>query len=97
MITATQLLSVLDGAEALKAADLASADVLKVRGDERLTEIARRMLERGEAHAFVEGGDGRHPVGVVSTLDIARVLGGGRPQALRRRHPSADIAEPPAG
>jgi CBS domain-containing protein len=61
----------------LTAGDVATGEVLLARPDERLSDVAERMLEHGTSHAVVvEPGTGR-PVGVLSTLDIAGILGWG--------------------
>ena len=59
------------------AGEVATGEVLLARPDERLPDVAARMVEHGTSHAVVvEPGTGR-PVGVLSTLDIAGILGWG--------------------
>ena len=59
------------------ARDAATGEVLLARPDEPLSDVAARMVEHGTSHAVVvESGTGR-PVGVLSTLDIAGILGWG--------------------
>jgi CBS domain-containing protein len=59
------------------AADAATGEVLLARPEEPLSDVAARMVERGTSHAVVvESGTGR-PVGVLSTLDIAGIIGWG--------------------
>ena len=45
--------------------------------DERLPDVAQRMLEHGTSHAVVVEPRTGRPVGVLSTLDIAGILGWG--------------------
>jgi CBS domain-containing protein len=56
----------------LDAGNLAELDVATVTPDDPLDHAARTMAGRGVAHLVVEV-DGR-PVGVISTLDIARAV-----------------------
>jgi CBS domain-containing protein len=57
------------------AGDVATGEVLLAQPDERLPDVAQRMLEHGTSHpVVVEPRTGR-PVGVLSTLDIAGILG----------------------
>ena len=59
------------------AGEVATGEVLLARPDERLPDVAARMVAHGTSHAVVvEPGTGR-PVGVLSTLDIAGILGWG--------------------
>ncbi|MGZ8476225.1 MAG: CBS domain-containing protein [Candidatus Limnocylindria bacterium] len=59
------------------AGDAATGEVLLAHPDEPLPDVAQRMLEHGTSHAVViEPRTGR-PVGVLSTLDIAGILGWG--------------------
>jgi CBS domain-containing protein len=56
------------------AGGVATRDVATVKPDDSLRDAARAMLARGSSHAIVVGDSG-HPIGVVSTLDIADVIG----------------------
>ena len=59
------------------AGEVATGEVLLANPDERLPDVAARMVEQGTSHAVVvESGTGR-PVGVLSTLDVAGILGWG--------------------
>jgi CBS domain-containing protein len=59
------------------AGEVATGQVLLANPDERLPDVAARMVEQGTSHAVVvESGTGR-PVGVLSTLDVAGILGWG--------------------
>jgi len=60
------------------AEDVALGGVLLVRPDDRLTEVAERMLDQHTSHAIVVEPRTDRPVGVLSTLDIAGILGWGR-------------------
>jgi CBS domain-containing protein len=59
------------------AGDVATGEVLLAGPDERLPDVAQRMLEHGTSHAVVVEPRTGRPVGVLSTLDIAGILGWG--------------------
>ncbi|MEO8688552.1 MAG: CBS domain-containing protein [Solirubrobacteraceae bacterium] len=59
------------------AGDVATGEVLLAQPDESLPEVAERMLEHGTSHAVVVEPRTGRPVGVLSTLDIAGILGWG--------------------
>jgi CBS domain-containing protein len=59
------------------AGDVATGEVLLTQPDERLPDVAQRMLEHGTSHAVVVEPRTGRPVGVLSTLDIAGILGWG--------------------
>jgi CBS domain-containing protein len=59
------------------AGDVATGEVLIAHPDERLPDVAQRMLEHGTSHAVVVEPRTGRPVGVLSTLDIAGILGWG--------------------
>jgi CBS domain-containing protein len=54
------------------AASLAATEVVTVVPATPLTEAARMMAEHGTGHLVVMDPGTAHPIGVVSTLDIAR-------------------------
>jgi CBS domain-containing protein len=58
--------------------DVAIGGVLLVHPDDRLTDVAERMLDQRTSHAVVVEPRTDRPVGVLSTLDIAGILGWGR-------------------
>jgi len=58
--------------------DVALGGVLLVHPDDRLTDVAERMLDQHTSHAVVVEPRTDRPVGVLSTLDIAGILGWGR-------------------
>jgi len=64
--------------EARTANDVALGGVLLVHPEDRLTEVAERMLDQHTSHAIVVEPRTDRPVGVLSTLDIAGILGWGR-------------------
>ena len=59
------------------AGDVATGEVLLARPDDRLPDVAERMLEHDTSHAVVVEPRTGRPVGVLSTLDIAGILGWG--------------------
>lgn len=54
-----------------QAAAATEQGVLVLAADERLSEAARRFVQRGVSHAVVVDPATAHPVGVLSTLDVA--------------------------
>jgi CBS domain-containing protein len=60
------------------AEDIASGEVLLVHPDDRIDDVAARMLDQHTSHAVVVEPRTDRPVGVLSTLDIAGILGWGR-------------------
>ena len=64
------------GLDGVTAAELAGTEAVTITPETSLEEAARVMVEHGITHLVVA--DGRHPVGVLSTLDIAGVLAWGR-------------------
>ena len=59
------------------AADLAQKQVVTVETTGALRDAAELMLTKGTSHAVVVNPETRYPVGILSTLDIARVLAWG--------------------
>jgi CBS domain-containing protein len=59
------------------AGEVATGEVLLAHPDESLPDVAQRMLEHGTSHAVVVEPRTGRPVGVLSTLDIAGILGWG--------------------
>jgi CBS domain-containing protein len=59
------------------AGDVATGEVLLAHPDEPLPDVAQRMLEHDTSHAVVVEPRTGRPVGVLSTLDIAGILGWG--------------------
>lgn len=50
--------------------------VLILSADERLGDAARKFVDRGVSHAVVVDPDTAHPVGILSTLDVAAAYAG---------------------
>ena len=59
------------------AGEVATGEVLLAHPDDRLADVAQRMLEHATSHAVVVEPRTGRPVGVLSTLDIAGILGWG--------------------
>lgn len=59
------------------AGDVAKGEILLAQPDDRVADIAHRMIEMGTSHAVVVEPRTGRPVGVLSTLDIAGILGWG--------------------
>lgn len=62
----------------LTAEEAASGAVLEAHPDDRLADVAARMLAQGASHVLVIEPDTDRPIGVTSTLDIARIVAWGR-------------------
>ena len=60
------------------AGNVVSGGVLLVRPDDRLTDVAERLLDQGTSHAVVVEPRTDGPVGALSTLTVAGILGWGR-------------------
>jgi predicted transcriptional regulator len=60
------------------AGSVASGGVLLVHPDDRRTDVAERMLEQGTSEADVVEPRTDRPVGALSTLNVAGILGWGR-------------------
>ena len=59
------------------AGEVATGEVLLAQPDEDLPDVAERMIEHGTSHAVVVEPRTGRAVGVLSTLDIAGILGWG--------------------
>jgi CBS domain-containing protein len=59
-----------------KAGQAAGSPAVMIGADAPLGRAAQLMREYGIAHLVVVDGDARTPLGVISTLDIARVIAG---------------------
>ena len=77
VITDQDILRSADSIAGRTASDVATGEVLLADPDERLPDVAQRMLEHGTSHAVVVEPRTGRPVGVLSTLDIAGILGWG--------------------
>ena len=78
LVTDVDLLRHAAQVDELTAADAAGTPVLQAQADERLAAVAVRMARHEITHVLVVDPAGGRPVGVLSTLDIARVLAWGR-------------------
>ena len=58
------------------ASDVATTELIAVMPDDTLEMAARLMVEHGTAHLIVASPQTGLPVGIVSTLDLARVAAG---------------------
>ena len=72
--------------DTLTAGQTAVTPLVTVRTDRPLSDAAELMAQHGIAHLAVVEPDTRRPVGVVSTLDIARAIAADR--GARETHPS---------
>ena len=78
VVTDRDLLRAADRFDELTAGEIAKETILESRAGEPLTEAARRMADHDATHAVVVDDRSGRPVGVLSTLDIAGILGWGR-------------------
>lgn len=78
VVNDTDLLRHASRVDELTAGEIASRDVVEGFTDEALGELAARMTRRAVTHALVLDRATGRPVGIVSTLDLARVLAWGR-------------------
>jgi CBS domain-containing protein len=61
-------------ADRLKVGEVAGTEPLTVAGDEKLIRAAQLMAEHGVSHLVVVAGETGHPVGILSSLDLAEAL-----------------------
>lgn len=59
----------------LAARDIAGTEAVSVRTDESLDRAAQLLAEHGVTHLIVRD-RGRMPIGILSTLDVARAISG---------------------
>ena len=78
VVTDRDVLRYADRVEELTAGEAATATLLEVRPDDRVADVAERMLEHGATHVLVVEPDTDRPIGVASTLDIAWIVAWGR-------------------
>ena len=69
------LRALLDGPARRTAGEIARRDVLGVRPDDSLLHAAGLMMQRDVAHLVVLSPGTERPVGIVSSLDLARAAG----------------------
>ena len=60
----------------ITAAEIAATEPVRVKATDSLEQASRQMVEHQVAHVLVAQGDPAHPIGVLSTLDLARALAG---------------------
>lgn len=78
VVTALDLVSgYLDRGEELCAADVAASEPVRVSTDDTLQRAAQLMVEHAVDHLIVADAHDGHPVGVLSTLDVAGVFAWG--------------------
>ena len=58
------------------AAEIAVTEPVEVKATDSLEQASRQMVERQVTHVLVAHGDRSQPIGVLSTLDLARALAG---------------------
>lgn len=58
----------------LRAGGVAAADVVTIGADESLDDAVRLMLDLGTTHLVVVSPNDQRPIGVLSSLDVARSL-----------------------
>ena len=78
VVTGQDVLRCAGRVEELTAEEAASSALLEVHPDDRLADVAARMLEHGATHVLVVEPDTDRPIGVTSTLDIAWIVAWGR-------------------
>jgi CBS domain-containing protein len=78
VVTDMDLLRAAPRIEELTAREAATGEVLETHPDEPLSEAAERMARHALSHMLVVDPRTGRPVGVLSTLDIAGILGWGR-------------------
>lgn len=78
IVTDRDVLRHAERADELTAGEVASTDVLQVTPSNALIDVVQRMVEHKVTHAVVVDSRTRRPVGIVSTLDIAGIVGWGR-------------------
>ena len=79
VVSDTDLLQHAKCVDELTAGDVASRDVVEVFPEDRVESAARRMARHAVTHALVLDRPTGFPIGLLSALDVARVLapGGG--------------------
>lgn len=77
LISGLDLVGAADGFENRVARDIAATEPVRVSTDDRLEQAAQLMVDHQVEHLIVVGARDGRPVGVLSTLDIAGVMGWG--------------------
>lgn len=81
VVTDADVLAVAAEADHRMAGSCATGELVTVSPGEPLARAAELMLEHGVSHLMVFDRGLDLPLGVISTLDVARVVGGGPPRA----------------
>jgi CBS domain-containing protein len=79
-----------------RASDIAREPVATVDADAPLGDAVAMMSERGVGHLLVTGPGSAAPAGVVSSFDVASVLGGQQPRLARMLRPGPARPSPSA-
>jgi CBS domain-containing protein len=64
------------------AAEVAATEVVTVAPDDTIERAAQIMAEHETAHLIVASDEGRRPIGVISTLDLARAMAEAKARTL---------------
>lgn len=78
IVTDSDLLSVAPEARTRLAGSCATADPVMVKPSQRLQEAVELMRERGVTHLVVGDPGSDHPIGILSSLDVAGIVAWGR-------------------
>ena len=78
VISALDVVAAISSRRDPNAAQTAATEPLAVSNDERLDRAAQLMTEHGVSHLVVVDAADGHPIGVISTLDIASVYAADR-------------------
>lgn len=73
VISALDVVAAIWGDQSMAAAQAAATEPLTISASESLHRAAQLMTEHGVSHLVVLDAAGGHPIGVLSTLDIASV------------------------
>jgi CBS domain-containing protein len=74
IVSDLELVGALPTAEATSAAQLAASEIVTIEPSDTLEEAATLMAEHDTHHLVVASSESGRPVGVLSTLDIARAV-----------------------
>ena len=73
IVTSLDVMAAVASAEELTAGDVAATETVTIATNDRLDHAAQLMAEHGVTHLIVVDTATGHPVGVLSTIDIAVV------------------------
>lgn len=77
IVTDLDVLRCADRVDELTAGDAPTTELLTVRPGDTLADAAHRMTEHGVTHAVVVSPADGHPIGMLSSLDVAGVVAWG--------------------